>query len=111
MLQHLNAWDRSRVDDVDFDSRLLGFHEASELVAGEPVDCDCLLPLVFSGCHTILHCDDMSLRNAASHFIQKVIQQVALTEEGQRDTLMKGVIMQAILPAVRFGVNVKAEVK
>jgi U3 small nucleolar RNA-associated protein 20 len=80
MLQHLNAWDRSRVDDVDFDSRLLGFHEASELVAGEPVDCDCLLPLVFSGCHTILHCDDMSLRNAASHFIQKVIQQVALTE-------------------------------
>jgi hypothetical protein len=31
--------------------------------------------------------------------------------EGQRDTLMKGVIMQAILPAVRFGVNVKAEVK
>ena len=72
ILQQLNSWDKSRVEDVDYDSRLLGFSAANELVDGEPIECDLLLPLVSSSCHTILHVSAIMYR----HFVTDSLYQV-----------------------------------
>lgn len=55
MLQQMNAWDKSRLEEVDYDSRLLGFTAAREFLETKQLCCNLLLPLVAAGCHTLLH--------------------------------------------------------
>ena len=52
----LNAWEKDRVEDVDFDARLNGFSRASEMVATrDDVSIDVVLPLLNNATFTLLH--------------------------------------------------------
>ena len=98
----LNAWEKDRVEDVDFDARLNGFSRASEMVATrDDVSIDVVLPLLNNATFTLLHVnlkakcriicrilcfqsEEMVLRDAAADFVSKLVTR---TKDGKETCL------------------------
>jgi len=99
LMVDLNAWDRRRVGEFDFDKRLEAYEKLSDRILNLKVDHDQLL----APCHQAImdmEEDDYPLRSASLNFLCKSI----LSDEQFLDTL----ILPVILPGIVRGMTSSA---
>eukprot|EP00118_Oscarella_pearsei_P012476 m.92302 g.92302 ORF g.92302 m.92302 type:complete len:2568 (+) comp36728_c0_seq4:63-7766(+) len=107
IVRQLNAWEESRVEDVDFERRLSGFSQASDVVISEDVSVEVILPLLKNAMFTLLHTEEMSLRDAAASFFGKLITR---TEDANWNShLFRILISENTMPALKKGLKATAE--
>ncbi|XP_014674072.1 PREDICTED: small subunit processome component 20 homolog [Priapulus caudatus] len=112
----LNAWDRKRLDEPDYETRLSAFHEANRVVRDmEPVamETECgtgfLLTVIHNCFFYISTSDDMSLRDSASHCLQQLIVHLASVKDNVTPRTMQILIDDNCLAQVKIGIKHKSE--
>jgi len=104
IVQSLNAWDKKQLDEPDYMRRLDGFREATVEILKENTQSSLIRPLLYNAVYILLHVDDLSLINASSSLIEKIISTVA-----QREDLFHDLIAQIIIPSIQNGLKSKRD--
>jgi U3 small nucleolar RNA-associated protein 20 len=110
IVKKLNAWDRRRMEEPDYDTRLDGFQAAHDLLQAQTSqpNVNLFLMLTHNCCFLLSTTEDMSLRDSSSLCLQRLVNSLAQFT-GQKD-LFKTVVLQNLLPLVKNGIRHTNEV-
>lgn len=106
LVNDLNAWDPKRLDEPDYDRRLQAFRNINACVESNSWSCKQVLPIMFNTLHFMITTDDLSLRDASSSCIEKILHLVVLN----MDDMFNEVVMKTLLPAIKLGLKSKKQV-
>ncbi|KAL3883204.1 hypothetical protein ACJMK2_029494, partial [Sinanodonta woodiana] len=104
----LNSWDKRRVEDPDYTTRLKEFHQINtslrECTVINPSFC---LPILYNCCFFINTIEDLSLRDSATHCLVTMVKQF---EHAQYDQdVFREIISQGLLSVIKTGLRNKNE--
>ncbi|XP_035663857.1 small subunit processome component 20 homolog, partial [Branchiostoma floridae] len=102
IIHDLNTWDRKRVEEPDYDTRLSAFKSVDQAMQDwVAIDTTFALPIIHNCFHIVLRIEDFSLRSNASYCVTQVLQKMEATSSTQEE--YKKVVQGTILPLVRKG--------
>ncbi|XP_078582715.1 small subunit processome component 20 homolog isoform X3 [Branchiostoma floridae x Branchiostoma japonicum] len=102
IIHDLNTWDRKRVEEPDYDTRLSAFKSVNQAMQDwVTIDMTFALPIIHNCFHIVLRIEDFSLRSNASYCVTQVLQKMEATSSTQEE--YKKVVQGTILPLVRKG--------
>lgn len=107
LVNDLNAWDPKRLDEPDYDRRLQAFRNINACVESNSWSCKQVLPIMFNTLHFMITTDDLSLRDASSSCIEKILHLVVLN----MDDMFNEVVMKTLLPAIKLGLKSKKQAR
>ena len=109
LLSQLNAWNRKRLDEPDYDTRLAGFTNAKVLIQQSALKTDEILPLLHNCIHFVLCSDDLSIRDSAGSCMSCIVRYVVQRSD-EKDEPFHVLIMKCLLPACKKALSSKKEV-
>ncbi|KAI8489054.1 U3 snoRNP protein [Branchiostoma belcheri] len=108
IIHDLNTWDRKRVEEPDYDTRLSAFKCVNQTMKEwVTLDTTFALPVIHNCFHVVLRLEDFSLRSNAAYCVTQVLQKMEATDSTLED--YKKVVQKTILPLVRKGLWSKNE--
>ncbi|KAK3603374.1 hypothetical protein CHS0354_025985 [Potamilus streckersoni] len=104
----MNSWDKRRVEDPDYTTRLKEFQQINSLLREStvinPTFC---LPILYNCCFFINTIEDLSLRDSSTHCLVTMVKQF---EHAQYDQdVFREIISQGLLNVVKAGLRNKNE--
>ena len=109
LLSQVNAWNRKRLDEPDYDTRLAGFTNAKILIQQSALKTDEILPLLQNCIHFVLCSDDLSIRDSAGSCMSCIVRYV-VQQSDEKDEPFHVLIMKCLLPACKKALSSKKEV-
>ncbi|XP_078664356.1 small subunit processome component 20 homolog isoform X2 [Branchiostoma floridae x Branchiostoma belcheri] len=108
IIHNLNTWDKKRVEEPDYDTRLSAFKCVNQTMK-EWVTLDTTfgLPVIHNCFHVVLRLEDFSLRSNAAYCVTQVLQKMEAADSTLEE--YKKVVQKTILPLVRKGLWSKNE--
>ena len=114
VLEKLHAFNKSYIDDPDFEARLEGYRDVvSQLESGCHGDDTTvfLLPCVSNAVYNTFASVEMAIRDAASNTILEVIEYISkITSSEQQAQFYKSLIVDVVLVAIKQGIQSADEV-
>ncbi|XP_066264950.1 small subunit processome component 20 homolog [Branchiostoma lanceolatum] len=108
VIHDLNTWDRKRVEEPDYDTRLSAFKSVNQAMKDwVALDTTFALPVIHNCFHIVLRIEDFSLRSNASYCMTQVLQKMEDASSSQEE--YKKVVQGTILPLVRKGLWSRSE--
>ena len=111
----LNTWEKTSLDQMDYDAKLLAFRNVSDRLKGDDYDsifdrnCELVLPILHCCLHTLhTNYEDISLRESVHFVLELTIQRVGDLFSLDFDyayIAYQILIQQLILPSIESGLN------